>query len=170
MGPNGNGPSGTELCVQSYAHNGKWNDAYCEDMMGYVCKIPKIQITTPTPTKSTTNDVIKTTASTKSTTSKTTPTTSNNNPNPGTTTTLYLPPDTSGMSSGSIAIVVIVCLMAVAGGAVFLLMYFKRESRLRKLLGSIGQETAPSQNISSFDNVGYESSSPKMPTSSSSEA
>ena len=39
--PNGNGPSGTELCVQSYAHNGKWNDAYCEDMMGYICKIPK---------------------------------------------------------------------------------------------------------------------------------
>ena len=39
--PNGNGPYGTELCVQAYAHNGKWNDASCTDMMGYVCKIPK---------------------------------------------------------------------------------------------------------------------------------
>ena len=75
------------------------------------------------------------------------------------------------MSSGSVAIVVIVCLMAAAGGAVFLVMYFKRESRLRKLLGSIGQETRPDQNLSSFDNVGYESSSSKqMPPSSSSDA
>ena len=39
--PNGNGPYGYELCVQSYGHNGKWNDAACTDMMGYVCKIPK---------------------------------------------------------------------------------------------------------------------------------
>ena len=39
--PNGNGPNGYELCVQSYAHNGKWNDAACTDLMGYICKIPK---------------------------------------------------------------------------------------------------------------------------------
>ena len=39
--PNGNGPNGGELCVQSLAHNGKWNDAACTDLMGYICKIPK---------------------------------------------------------------------------------------------------------------------------------
>merc|ERR1712008_55721 len=48
--PNGNGPDGGELCVQSLAHNGKWNDAACTDLMGYICKIPKIQISTPPPT------------------------------------------------------------------------------------------------------------------------
>ena len=127
-----------------------------------------VQISTPTPTKSTPNGDV-TTASTKSSTS-TTSTTTPNSQTP-TTTIVITPPDTTGMSSGSVAIVVIVCLMAAAGGAVFLVMYFKRESRLRKLLASIGQETRPDQNLSSFDNVGYESSSSKqMPPSSSSDA
>jgi len=164
--PNGNGAFGTELCIQAYAHNGKWNDASCTDKMAYICKIPKIQITTPTPPKTTTPDTVMTTTPSKSSTSKTIATTSKD----ATTTTFYLPPDTTGMSSGSIAVVVIVCLIALAGGAVFLVMYFKRESRLRKLLASIGQET-PRQNISSFDNVGYEnSSSSQMPPTSSSDA
>ena len=39
--PNGNGAFGTELCIQAYAHNGKWNDASCTDRMAYICKIPK---------------------------------------------------------------------------------------------------------------------------------
>ena len=35
---------GVELCVQAYAHNGKWNDAFCDQYygtLGYLCKAPK---------------------------------------------------------------------------------------------------------------------------------
>lgn len=60
------------------------------------------------------------------------------------------------MSGGVIAIVVIICLLATAGGAVFLVMFFKRESRLKKLLGFDNQ--LPQRNVGSFDNVGYEES------------
>ena len=147
----------------------KWSQNKILKIIWTFISIPiSVQISTPTPTKSTPNGDV-TTASTKSSTS-TTSTTTPNSQTP-TTTIVITPPDTTGMSSGSVAIVVIVCLMAAAGGAVFLVMYFKRESRLRKLLASIGQETRPDQNLSSFDNVGYESSSSKqMPPSSSSDA
>ena len=40
-----NDSTGTELCVEAYGHNGKWNDASCEpyygEGKGYICKMPK---------------------------------------------------------------------------------------------------------------------------------
>ena len=68
--------------------------------------------------------------------------------------------ETNGMSGGVIAIVVIICLVAVAGGGVFLVVYFKRDSQIRKLLRlhsppNTGTQSQPQ----SFDNLGYEAAS-----------
>ena len=64
----------------------------------------------------------------------------------------------SGMSASVVAIVVIVCLLVVAGGGVFMFMFYKREFKLRKLMGL--ERSRPPQNMSSFDNVGYGNSTP----------
>ena len=64
------------------------------------------------------------------------------------------------MSGGVIAIVVIICLVAVAGGGVFLVVYFKRDSQIRKLLRlNSPPNTGTSSQPQSFDNLGYEAAS-----------
>ena len=64
------------------------------------------------------------------------------------------------MSGGVIAIVVIICLVAVAGGAVFLVVYFKRDSQIRKLLRlNSPPNTGTQSQPQSFDNLGYEAAS-----------
>merc|ERR1712150_201895 len=85
-------------------------------------------------------------------------------PTDGSTTTIHNtpPPDTgtNGMSGGVIAIVVIICLVAVAGGAVFLVVYFKRDSQIRKLLRlNSPPNTGTQSQPQSFDNLGYEAAS-----------
>ena len=60
------------------------------------------------------------------------------------------------MSGGTIAIVVIICILAATGGVVFLMFLWKRDSRLRKLLGLQNQQTS----LNSFDNVGYDNAKP----------
>ena len=35
----------TQLCVEMYFDNGKWNDVPCTDMKGYVCKMPQSKYT-----------------------------------------------------------------------------------------------------------------------------
>merc|ERR1712043_155356 len=89
-------------------------------------------------------------------------------PTDGSTTTIHNtpPPDTetNGMSGGVIArviaIVVIICLVAVAGGGVFLVVYFKRDSQIRKLLRlNSPPNTGTQSQPQSFDNLGYEAAS-----------
>ena len=68
--------------------------------------------------------------------------------------------ESNGMSGGVIAIVVIICLVAVAGGGVFLVVYFKRDSQIRKLLRlNSPPNTGTSSQPQSFDNLGYEAAS-----------
>jgi len=59
------------------------------------------------------------------------------------------------MSGGTVAIVVIVCILAATGGVVFMIFLWKRDTRLRKILGFQNQQT----NQNSFANVGYDNSS-----------
>ena len=74
--------------------------------------------------------------------------------------TIFFSKETNGMSGGVIAIVVIICLVAVAGGGVFLVVYFKRDSQIRKLLRlNSPPNTGTQSQPQSFDNLGYEAAS-----------
>ena len=74
--------------------------------------------------------------------------------------TIIFSKETNGMSGGVIAIVVIICLVAVAGGGVFLVVYFKRDSQIRKLLRlNSPPNTGTQSQPQSFDNLGYEAAS-----------
>ena len=47
-------------------------------------------------------------------------------------------------------------LVAVSGGAVFLVVYFKKDTQLRKMIGL----STRSNGNQSFENLGYDASSP----------
>jgi hypothetical protein len=153
---------GYELCVEMFHETGQWNDASCDPYgieKGYICKAPKI-IPPTSPPRNKTTTMTSSTPTNPPDTTKTTQT----SPTDGSTTTIHNtpPPDTetNGMSGGVIAIVVIICLVAVAGGGVFLVVYFKRDSQIRKLLRlhsppNTGTQSQPQ----SFDNLGYEAAS-----------
>ena len=68
------------------------------------------------------------------------------------------------MSGGTIAIVVIVCLLAAAGGVVFMIFLWRRDTRLRKMLGFQNQQSNQN-NQNSFENVGYDNSSSELSSS-----
>ncbi len=103
---------GVELCVQAYGHNGKWNDAYCDQYygtLGYVCKVEKVQPgTSPTP-----NTPLDTTSGGGGNTTPSGTTTSNGNSDdtttktPATTTTTSVnatPPNSGNKKATSLRI------------------------------------------------------------------
>ena len=114
--------------------------------------------TSGSPNPSNTTKPVTTQSTTSPTTSKSTSKTTSTASS--TSTTAFQEDDSSGMSAGAIAIVVIVCLVATAGGVVFMLVYVKKDIRLRKLLRLEGS-TNGSRQPQSFENLGYDSSSPQ---------
>ena len=114
--------------------------------------------TSGSPNPSNTTKPVTTQSTTSPTTSKSTSKTTSTASS--TSTTAFQEDDSSGMSAGAIAIVVIVCLVATAGGVVFLLVYVKKDIRLRKLLRLEGSSNG-SRQPQSFENLGYDSSSPQ---------
>ena len=186
-----NGATNFEHCVEKYANqNGKWNDAACTVQSGYVCKAAKVQVT-PSPTHpSPVTNTTKTTPSSGSSVSNQPTESSSSNPTSSTGSTstssgidenndksnlLFRLIETtpnqypfkflaSAMSGGTIAIVVIVCLLAAAGGVVFMIFLWRRDTRLRKMLGFQNQQSNQN-NQNSFENVGYDNSSSELSSS-----